>query len=281
MSKKSVEFENEIVKMVSEHIGKSIPHTLPRWMIDEGILPGATISSVANIGSESRENKTDVIIRLNKGTPIKISAKLRNADYFGNWYGHKRFLSEFGESAFENMTKASTRFANTWAKTAKSPYVGVSVCFGRRTGQTAEDFLNVFSPNDILSVAKGFGEGDSVANCMYISNKSVQTINQLIEHLEIISEKTIQKVTNSFKIAHRPINPLTEGTNRGKNVYTRFMPTNKLPQKRIITEAQELFKLGKFVSVKPDCLNHNHILDDLEKNYNIVIPRKGKPSSDI
>ena len=77
---------------------------------------------------------------LSEGEPIKISAKLRNADYFGNWYGHKRFLAEFGTAAFERMTKASTVWANEWAKTATAPYVGVSICFGRRSGKTGQDF---------------------------------------------------------------------------------------------------------------------------------------------
>lgn len=135
MSKASDAFENEIVTMVTKHLGEALPSELPDWMVDEGIIPGAVITSVDGIGSKSKENKTDVIIKLDKGEPIKISAKLRNADYFGNWYGHKRFIAEFGEDAFERMTEASTNFANKWAKTATAPYVGVSICFGRRLGK--------------------------------------------------------------------------------------------------------------------------------------------------
>ena len=94
MSKASDAFENEIVTMVSKHIGENLPSTLPDWMLKEGIIPGAKIVSVDGIGSKSKDNKTDVIIKLSEGEPIKISAKLRNADYFGNWYGHKRFIAE-------------------------------------------------------------------------------------------------------------------------------------------------------------------------------------------
>lgn len=86
MSKASDAFENEIVTMVTKHLGEALPSELPDWMVDEGIIPGAVITSVDGIGSKSKENKTDVIIKLDKGEPIKISAKLRNADYFGNWY---------------------------------------------------------------------------------------------------------------------------------------------------------------------------------------------------
>lgn len=39
---------------------------------------------------------------------------------------------------------------------------------------------------------------------------------------------------------------------------------------------QEIIDSIKTVEVEPSALNHNHILDDLEANYNIVIPRKGR-----
>ena len=274
MSKKSNEFEKEIVTMVAKHLGETLPSELPDWMVNEGIIPGAVIISVDGIGSKSKENKTDVIIKLDKGEPIKISAKLRNADYFGNWYGHKRFIAEFGEDAFKRMTEASTNFANKWAKTATAPYVGVSVCFGRRLGKTGQDFLDIFTPDDILTVARGFGSGNHVANCMYISNNSATNISSLINNIEEITIESVNEATEHFKVAHRPINPMTEGTNRGKNVYTRFMPRERLPQRTVIRDPKELFNLGKFVTVEPTSLNHNHILDDLEANYNIVIPRK-------
>lgn len=276
MSKASNAFENEIVTMVTKHLGEALPSELPDWMVDEGIIPGAVITSVDGIGSKSKENKTDVIIKLDKGEPIKISAKLRNADYFGNWYGHKRFIAEFGEDAFERMTEASTNFANEWAKTATAPYVGVSICFGHRSGKTGQDFLDIFTSDDILTVARGFGSGDHVANCMYISNNSATNIPSLINNIEEITTNSVNEATENFKVAHRPINPITEGTNRGKNVYTRFMPYEKLPQRTVIRDPKELFKLGEFVTVEPTSLNHNHILDDLEANYNIVIPRKGR-----
>nr|DAF63477.1 MAG TPA: hypothetical protein [Siphoviridae sp. ctgmM3] len=276
MSKASDSFENEIVTMVSEHIGESLPSTLPDWMLKEGIIPGAKIVSVDGIGSKNKDNKTDVIIKLGEGEPIKISAKLRNADYFGNWYGHKRFIAEFKTAAFERMTKASTIWANEWAKTATAPYVGVSICFGRRSGKTGQDFLDIFTNEDILTVARGFGSGDHVANCMYISNNSAKTIQSLINNIEEITTESVNAATENFKVAYRPINPITEGTNRGKNVYTRFKPYQKLATKTEICNPKELFKLGEFVEVEPDALNHNHILDDLEANYNIVIPRKGR-----
>lgn len=276
MSIASDAFENEIVSMVNKHIGENLPPILPVWMLKEGIIPSAKIVSVYGIGSKSKDNKTDVIIKLSVGEPIKISAKLRNADYFGNWYGHKRFLAEFGMAAFERMTKASTVWANEWAKTATAPYVGVSICFGRRSGKTGQDFLDIFTADDILTVARGYGIGDHVANCMYISNNSANSIQALINNIEEITAESVNAATESFKVAYRPINPITEGTNRGKNVYTRFKPDQRLATRTVIRDPKELFKLGRFVEVEPNALNHNHILNDLEENYNIVIPRKSR-----
>lgn len=274
MSKASDAFEKAIVTMVKNHIGESLPATLPAWMLEEGILPNSIITEVKGIGSKDKMNKTDVIIYLSIGEPIKISAKLLNADYFGNWYGHKRFIAEFGEDAFYRLTTKATEWANNWAKTAIAPFVGVSICFGRRSGRTALNFTDIFTTEDILTVARGYGVGDSVANCMYIANNVAQNIPSLINNLDAITTESVNIATDSFKVAFRPINPLTEGTNRGKNVYTRFKPYRKLPTLTEITSPKDLFKLGNFIKVEPNSLNHNHILNDLEKNYNILVPRK-------
>ena len=276
MSKVSDLLEQELVTLVEEYIGQRIPYDLPRWLIDEGVRPGARIVAVDGIGSKSRLNKTDVLIILESSSPIKISAKLANADYFGNWYSHKRFLDEFGFEAFERMTKASTAFANKWAETAIAPFVGVSICFGKRKGLTGQDFTDIFTSKDILTVARGLGDGDSTANCMYIADYVPRTIEELIDCLQEISIETVNEATENFKVAHRPINPITEGTNRGKNVYTRFQPYKRLPKPTVIREPDILFSLGRFVTVEPDGLNHNHILNELEEKYNIIVPRKQK-----
>lgn len=276
MSRASDLFEKEIEIMVNSHVGECLPNNLPNWLKKEGVIPGARIIMAEGIGSRDKRNKTDVVIYLEGSAPIKISAKLMNADYFGNWYGHKRFLSEFGEEAFYRMTKASTKFANEWSKTAVAPYVGVSICFGRRKGRTGQDFTEIFTTEDILTVARGYGEGVSVANCMYIANSSARNIPELLESIEAITIDSVNEATEDFKVAHRPINPITEGTNRGKNVYTRFMPYKGLNVPTVIRNPRDLFELGRFVEIEPTCLNHNHILDDLKNNYNIIIPRKGE-----
>lgn len=276
MSVKSDKFESDIVNVVSNYIGSRLPDVLPDWLVNEGVNPGDIIIQVEGIGSKSKDNKTDVIIYLKKSKPIKISVKLSNADFYGNWYGHIRFLDEFGLNAFKKMTTASVAFANKWAKTATAPFVGVSICFGKRPGVTGQNFTDIFSKEDIITIVKGKGDGDSCANCLYISNKVPKDIDDLINNLVSITIDGIEKATQNFMVAHRPVNPITSGSDRGKCVYSKFKPYKKLDTPTTISKAHDLFKLGSFVEIEPNRLNHNKILDELRDEYNIIIPRKEK-----
>lgn len=274
MSKKSDLLEQNIADLANNYV--TIPLTIPLWMNELGIVPGSKIISSKRIGAKNKNNKTDILITLENSVNIKISAKLSSADYFGNWYGHLRFLDEFGEETFKKLTKDATEWANWWITQTDAPFVGVSICFGRRSGNTARKFLDIFSPQDILSIVKGFesDEKDSTANCMYISSKAPSTLDELINNLVPITLETIEEAVGEFMIAYRPINPITEGTNRGKNVYTQFVPYKKLDNPTTIITPKEIEVLGEFKVVEPTRLNHNHILNKLEDKYNILIPRK-------
>ncbi|MDP7980341.1 hypothetical protein [Bacillus multifaciens] len=274
MSRATDLFEQRIADCAT--LETKIPTHLPDWMNELGIVPNSTIISSNRIGSKDRNNKTDVLIQLSDSVNLKISAKLSSADYFGNWYGHLRFLEEFGEETFDRLSHTITEWANWWiTQSNASPFVGVSICFGRRSGNTAIRFLDIFTPEDVISVVRGYGEEtDATANCMYISNTPPNSIDDLVHNLRPINHETISQAVGEFMIACRPINPMTEGTNRGKNVYTEFKPFHPLNSLTTITSAQELSKLGEFIPVKPNRLNHNHILNSLQSDFNIVIPRK-------
>lgn len=279
MSQKSDKLEEDIKTSVT--IGEKCPEILEEWIKDIGISPDSIIISSKRIGSESRNNKTDVIIAFNNGAKLKISAKLTNADYFGNWYGHNRFSEEFGQVKFELMTTAVTNWANnTWKNNESSSlFVGVSINFGKRTGDTALDFLSVFEPKDILKIVAGnLGDSsDETANCLYVSDNAPENLEDLLSKLRPVTLDLIESIVGEFKIACRPINPVTEGTNRGKNIYTKFVPTKKLTSLTIVDSPKELNKLGVYKRINLDeenSLNHNHVLDDLRDNFNIVIPRK-------
>lgn len=257
-------------------IGNQLPKTLPDWMLSLGILPEDKIINSKRIGTRDQTYKTDVIIQFQQSPNLKISAKLSNAGYYGNWYGHKRLLKEFGNERFEAITNQTTQWANWWITQPNAKlFVGVSISFGERTGNTFIPFLDIFdSIEDLKTVIAGTGEGDAVANCLYVTSEHPNSLEDIIAQLEPINQTVLERKAQEIKIVFRPVNPMTEGSNRGKNTYTRFQPTVPLPKQKTIDSLEDLRQLGHFVTVKPNALNHNHILDDLEKNYKIMIPRK-------
>src|SRR5699024_6164311 len=111
------------------------------------------------------------------------------------------------------------KWSNWWKKhPSASLFIGVSICFGKRRGNTAREFTDVFTYNDIVKVVAGFGLGDDIANCLYVSSKVSGDIDDLFSNLEPIDKKTILRLSSDFKVVWRPINPMTEYTNRGKNI---------------------------------------------------------------
>lgn len=274
MSEASDALEKELESMLLKHVGELIPKNIPDWLENEGITPGSKLIGAKRIGGKNV--KTDVIAKLEHGEPIKISAKLSNAHYFGNWYGHTRFVSEFSEESFNKMTIAATKWANDYCKHYKRPFVGVSINFGKRSGATAQRFSDILTPQDVITIAKGYGGGDETANCLYVSTKAASNISQLINNLVEINEENINELADDLKIVYRTVDPRTEKSNLSKNSYTKFVPYERSKEKIIIENGPDLFKLGKFETVEPDRTNHNSILNELDTKFNIVIPRKSK-----
>lgn len=273
MSKQTDQFEEDIVAAILASNTNYLPRKLPQWMQDVGIKPGARIMYVNRIGASN--SKTDVLVQLQDSANLKISAKLSSADYFGNWYSHTRIIEEFGEEAFHKLVKDCTNWANKWKlNKAASLFVGVSICFGKRSGNTAREFTDVFNYEDIVKIVAGVGNNDQVANSLYVSSKVPNSLEELIENLAPIDESTILKLSSNFKIAYRPINPMTEGTNRGKCIYTQFKPYQRSDQLTVITELSDLNQLGQYITVENNSLNHNRLLNELESDWNIIIPRK-------
>lgn len=254
-----------------------LPQRLPNWMEGLSIQPGDTIVGAERVGNKSPENKTDILIKLTNSPPLKISAKLSNADYFGNWYSHTRIIAEFGEETFHKLTEKVTKWANSWAcHRNASLFVGVSISFGRRTGDTSIPFLDIFdSSSELLKVITGAGSGDEVANCLYVSDTLPGSIEDIIEQLCPINQAFIEEKGNEIKVICRPVNPKTERSNRGKNTYTMFKPYQALPAPMIVEDICCLMKLGKFVKLETaDRMNHNTVINILEEKYNLVIPKK-------
>lgn len=274
--------EQKLANTINLLKGQNLPDKLPDWMTHNGITPGAKILGATDIGSNSPKNKTDVLVKLNDSEPLKLSVKMINADYYGNWYGHKRICNDFGINIFNKLSEATTDWANKIKNDPKwenKPFVGVSLSFGKRSGKTKLSFEQIFSQKDLLTLVKGEGNGDNAANALVITKDgNIDNIDMLISSLQEISVENILSHMDDFYIIFRPINPMTEGSNRGKNIFTRFVPYKPLNHLTFIPVMSELNKLGTYKTVTPVLgkpkLTHNYVLDDLEKNYNIVIPRK-------
>ncbi|MBT8917337.1 hypothetical protein BTI55_08235 [Lactobacillus delbrueckii subsp. bulgaricus] len=290
MAKKEKEYE-KTERVFTDDInalkGERLPTLLPNWLIKEGVQPNAEIINAERIGSKDSQNKTDIIVRLKDSNPIKLSVKMLNADYYGNWYGHKRIIELFGEKGFKKLTIASTEWANKIKddpKWSEKPFIGVSLCFGKRSGRTKIEFKKLFPEDEILLLVRGEKSQaeDKTANALLIGNSDT-TINNTQDLIDHVQEITIDNVLNEigdFNIIFRPINPKTEGTNRGKNIYTKFVPYKPLDQPTVIKNMTELAPLGTFKTVEPQFgspkLTHNYWLKQLEENYNIIIPPKPK-----
>ncbi|MEG2251033.1 MAG: hypothetical protein RSD09_05630 [Bacilli bacterium] len=273
MSAYTDQFEQQLTNRIRSFSGLALPSSIPLWMNGLGITNANQITNVERIGAAGY--KTDIVIFFDNGALLKVSAKMSSADYFGNWYSHTRVLEEFGADIFQKLTVDCTQWANSWINNVNaSLFVGVSICFGKRTGNTSRDFTDVFTTNDIVKIVAGTGQGIETANCLYSSSDLPQTIDQLFQVLKPIDSATIQQLSQNFKIAYRPINPLTEGTNRGKCTYTQFSPHQPLQALTTVDNLMDLKQLGRFEQVVPNSLNHNRILNDLRDCYNIFIPRK-------
>jgi len=274
------QFETDMERFF--HNNNTLPDSVPNWLINIGIHPSDTITNCRNMGSESPNNKTDILVEFAKSKPLKISVKLDNADYFGNWYTHQRIEDEFAGGCINKLFNETTNWANNWAtKPQASLFIGVSICFGKRSGETALDFEKVFSLDDIRVIVQGF-DPDSIksANALYIASRSPNTFTELFNNLKPIDDATLLKIASNFKIAMRPINPVTEGTNRGKQIYTKFVPYKKLTSVTKINSLDELMKIGRFcildIQGNDYKINHNHVIKDLLTNFNIRIPVKTK-----
>jgi hypothetical protein len=277
VSTKSDDLEKAISKIAK--IGDFLPNSIPTWMENIGIKPASLITKSDRIGSKSAKNKTDVLIEFEGCPALKISAKLNNGEYYGNWYSHERIMKEFDRVLFDKLTNKTTEWANEWTKNNRSKlFVGVSVSFGKRTGNTFIDFLDIFeNTEDLKKIICGVGDEQNAANCLYISDNTPTSIENLIEKLSPVNLLKLEELAKDIKVIFRPVNPLREGSNRDKNVYTKFFPDRTLTQITDIKTIGELSKLGKFTEVFPNGLTHNNVLDTLQANFNIRIPLRIDP----
>lgn len=278
MSIKTDLFEKDLAQSIYHVFQKDHNFSvIPRWFVNKYGNPPYDISKIRVIGGDL--GKTDILVEFKNITePLKISAKMSNADYWGNWYSHTRVVNEFGMTSFNKIVEDCTNWANEWLyNTNASLFIGVSVSFGRRSGNTSRQLGDILTVDDVMSIIKGNFENPSLnANATYISDKIPSNFNELFSNLNPITHETIisSGILTNMKIIYRPINPLTEGTNRGKCIYTKYQPHQKFNSNVTISTVKELQKYGKFYPVTYNSLNHNRQIKELFNQYNVTIPVK-------
>ena len=243
---------------------------------------GINSTRIIDVNSSIRTNpqsKTDVLITFSDQQKLKISVKKENAHYFGNWYTHQRICEEFGEDALYDLISATTAWANDWIYNSNSSlFVGVSLCFGYRSGNTGIDILEILNIEDIKSIVQGYDlNADTSANCLYTSNYIPTSVEDFFDNTVMFTNPVINTFCQNLKIIFRPINPETEGSNRGKQIFTKYSPYQKENNMTIFNSVKQLRENGEFICLGDNNdyrLNHNQWINELRTKFNIQIPVK-------
>jgi len=278
MSKRTDDFERYLANAILDIFQNDNNYeVIPEWFRNTYGNPPYNLSKINVMGGEL--GKTDVLVQFqNIKQPLQISVKMANADYWGNWYSHNRFIAEFGTDSFNKLVEDCTNWANEWLYNPNaSLFIGVSVSFGKRVGNTARELGEILNVEDVMSIIKGnFSDSKLNANATYISDVIPSDFYQLFKYLNPITPETIinSGILEDMKIIYRPINPMTEGTNRGKCIYTRYIPNHTFLQPITISNIKELQENGSFYPVTNNSLNHNRQIKELANSYNVVIPVK-------
>lgn len=278
MSKRTDDFERYLANAIQNIFQNDNNYeAIPEWFLRTYGNPPYSLTNINVMGGEL--GKTDVLVKFqNIEQPLQISVKMANADYWGNWYSHKRFISEFGIVSFNKIVEDCTNWANQWLYNSNaSLFIGVSVSFGKRVGNTARGLGEILTVEDVMSIIKGnFSKSELNANSTYISDEIPNNFKELFTYLNPITPETIidSGILEDMKIIYRPINPMTEKSNRGKCIYTRYVPNHVFSEPITIDNIKELQENGRFHYVCDNSLNHNRQIKELEAKYNIVIPVK-------
>jgi hypothetical protein len=254
--------------------GRIIPDDLPKWMIELGIAPGAKV--VKSIVTGGSGIKPDVIVTFDKGSTLRISAKLSNADFFGNWYTKRKVKQDLGENAVAPISEEVLEFSKRWKdKKGDKPFVGVSIAFGKRGGETGKPFTNLF-PVDLIKriVAGGSPHAETNANALYATDTVPQSVISTIKNLQPISNSVIKKLSKDFNLIFRPVYTPTNKSNMKKSAWSQLVANGKFKEPINITTQSELLKYTQWVQTPLDKdIKHFEIVRELNRN-NIFVPLK-------
>ncbi|MCP4326057.1 MAG: hypothetical protein GY787_30320 [Alteromonadales bacterium] len=268
------EVEDGISSSFKSEVGKEI--NIPDNIKASLGLISTRVHSVNSDICKQHDSKTDVLVTFSDGKKLKISVKKDNADYFGNWYTHQRIQTEFGNSALQKLTDATTAWANKWIRMPNSSFfLGVSINFGSRRGNTFMNFNDIFNQHDIRTIVQGHNLNlDTSANVLLQTSSPINTMDEIMNSLQPFDFRLLTQLFRDVKIVFRAINPSTEGSNRGKQTYTKFVPNKKFTTPTLLTTKDDLIAFGRFETVDFNTefkLNHNHVIKGIASNYNMQV----------
>lgn len=266
--------EDRVWSLFHQSIGQNI--ALPDRLKQQLGIRSSRIIEVDPGIARQHDSKTDVLVVFECGGKLKISVKKENAHYYGNWYTHQRVEQEFGQQALDRLVEKTTEWANQWIENERSSFfLGVSINFGERTGNTYLDFNQIFTTRDIRSIVAGHNDClDTTANVIYHTDGMAGSVEQVVEELQVIDDALLSELFSSVKIVFRPINPMTEGSNRGKQTYTKFVPYERFEATTLLESKADLLRFGRFESVDLNHeyrLNHNRHIQALRHQYNMAV----------
>jgi hypothetical protein len=255
--------------------GQTLPDKLPKWMSELGIVPGAKVVSSKKIGTGGA--KPDVVVEFSVGESLRISAKMSNADYFGNWYTKGRTAQDLSPDLIQPLISATLNFATTYRPKMMQTYVGISISFGKRSGQTGKKFTDIFDASLIKYIIAGNNPlGKKNANCLYTTSTVPSNIEKVIENLQPVSDSVVKKLSQNFYVVFRPVFTPTNRTNMSKQTWVKLQAIKPLSNPTLFERQEDLLKVTEWVPTREDeIITHNGVVNELKKN-NIYLHVKGK-----
>jgi len=238
-----------------------------------GVVPGAQIISSKKVGGSGK--KPDIVVTFAEGNSLRISAKMSNADFFENWPKKAKIEKLFGKEILERIKSSSLEFAKSYKPNpAYGPYVGISIAFGKRKGQTQISFAKCVGgiKQAMYLIAGGDINNENNANCLLKQTSVPHNINDLIKSLLPINNKTIGDLIKDFSVIFRPVYIWGNNSNLSKDTYCRVFANKKLSEPTLIKSQDELMKVCRWEKTNEHC-NHRAIILDLEKS-NIIFKLK-------
>lgn len=266
-SARSDKHEKDIAKAFKN---QSLPDNLPRWMLDYGFVPEAKVVKSTQTGGTGI--KPDVIVQFDKGPSLRISAKMSNADYFGNWYSQEKVAQDLGEEMVKPLIEETVKFANKY-RGRGDPFVGVSISFGKRSGETGKNFTELFPLNLITRIVAGGNPNAEVnANSLYTTTEIPNSIEGLLNNLKPISDSVIRQLSKNFSIVFRPVYVRTNKSNLTKPAWSQLEPNAPLREPTLFETQEELLRVTHWSPVPLNSrVSHNSIVKDLKKSNILVI----------